>query len=164
MNRHVIYILIAITLLLPYSCVSCGYKDNTCFVVRDSAGNQFIIGSTDSCCCKVTYYLNSNEHVCFEYEDVLTFNSDDSPGSFFSRAADNLYGEDRAEIGYTAVFAILFDKNLQIVNIRFISKLPEPVIEKLTSLIRMSEGEWHLADLNYSGRPYYLKILQVRFQ
>lgn len=144
--------------------VSCGHRDNTRFVFRDSAGNQFIVGSADSCCCKVTYFLNSNEYVCFEYDDVLAFSKNDSPGSFFSRTADKLYGDDRVEIGYTAVFAILFDKDLRIVDIRFITKLPEPEIEKLTALIKMSEGEWHLSKLNCSGRPYYLKILQVRFQ
>lgn len=147
------------------SHVSCAHGDNTRFVIRDSAGNQFIIGTTDSCCCKVKYCLNDNEYVCFEYEDVISFNSSDSPDSFFSRVADEMYGDDRSEFGYTAFFAILFDKDLQIVDIRFISKgVPLPVIEKLTSLIRMSEGEWFLSDPNHSGRPYYLKILRARFQ
>ena len=151
--------------LVLVSFMSCAHKDNTQFVIRDAAGNQFIIGTTDSCCSKVTYFLNDNEYVCFEYEDVISFNSNDSPDSFFSRVADKMYGDDRSEFGYTAFFAILFDKDLQIVDIRFISKeVPSPEIEKLTSLIRMSEGEWHLSDPDYSGRPYYLKILRVRFQ
>lgn len=142
--------------------VSCHNSDS--LRILDSDGDRIVECVSDTLGGVVSYCFKDQREISFEYTDNIVFSNDETVESFFSRQADILFGEDRAEFGLNVVLSILFDSDLSMQEIRMISRnITLEQTDQIRKLVKESEGKWLFVSNTSDSQPYYLKIVRIQF-